>query len=536
MPESKYKAFFIFSIYIAFITISIYFSIRIYLFITADYPWYNKILAFILLVAEGFVLMHTVGYFLNILRVMKKPPDQDPAIDFKHYPPVAVVLASYKEPLHILRDTLICFYNLSYPNKHLYVLDDTRYELPWDTEENKQKYKKGVEELCEELETNLFRSKWHGAKAGKVNDFLQFLHGEILEGFQVYHYDKKDKKETAKYILIFDADMNPLPAFLEDLVWKMEVHPNLAFVQTPQYYTNFETNRVACAAGLQQAIFYEYICEGKGLKGAMFCCGTNVLFRVAALREVGGFDHTSVTEDFATSIKLHMHGWRSLYINKVLAFGLGPEDLGGYFKQQFRWARGTVGILRELPKLIWQNFSRMPLLLWWEYFLPCTHYFVGVVFLIMVVAPIIFLFFDIPSYFTSPTIYLLTYVPYFLMTSLIFFSTLIIRNYRMKDLGLAIVINAVAFPVYTKACIYAMLGIPSTFGITPKGSSSVLSLRSLVTQIVCCVLCAAAAMWGVMRLYYEREPFYALIINVFWCIFNFYFISYFLYFNQEENT
>lgn len=534
MDKQKIKIAIVWGIYLSFMTMMIYLIVRIALFIFADYPWYEKIAAFVLLLAELFVLIHTMGYFLNILHVMKNPSSNKFHSTLAEYPPVAVVVASYKEPLSVLRDTLICFYNLTYPNKYLYLLDDTRYDQPWDSVENKEKYRQDIETLCHDLEVNLFRSNWHGAKAGKINDFLQFLNGHMLEGFKFFHLDKKEKQEKEKYLLIFDADMNPLPDFLEELVWRMENNPKAAFIQTPQYYTNFETNRVACAAGLQQAIFYEYICEGKGIQGAMFCCGTNVLFRRAALMDVQGFDDTSVTEDFATSLKLHVRGWKSMYINRVAAFGLGPEDLGAYFKQQFRWARGTVGIFKKLPHEMLKNFFKLPAAIWWEYFLPCTHYFVGVVFFIMVISPITYLFFNTPSYFISPIIYGLTYLPYFMISGLIFFYTLMVRNYRMLDLSLAMLINAVAFPVYMKACFYALLGIKSSFGVTPKGGSTTLSLWSLMPQLIMSLLCIAAVAWGLLRLYFERDPFYALAINVFWAFCNFCFMSFFLYFNHSE--
>lgn len=529
--------FYLSLIFGAFLSIFVYIGFRFFYFLIADYTWQEKTSAVFLLLAELFVLSHTAGYFLNIFTVLHNPlPTTLPPARLETYPPVAVVVASYKEPLDIIRDTLICFYNLSYPNKYLYLLDDTRYELPWDTEENKEKYRHAVEDLCKELGVNLFRANWHGAKAGKLNDFLHYLKGDVRPDFQLFPYQQKEKKETEKYVLIFDADMNPLPDFVEELVWRMEQSPKSAFIQTPQYYTNFELNRVARAAGLQQAIFYEYICEGKGLKKAMFCCGTNVMFRVAALMDVGGFDESSVTEDFATSLKLHLRGWESMYLNRVSAFGLGPEDLGSYFKQQFRWARGTVGIFKILPGKMIENFSQVSLRVWGEYLLSCTHYFIGFAFFIMVVSPIVYLFYGFPSYFTTTSIYFITYTPYFIFSSLVFFLTLKERKYRLIDLASAVLINAASFPVYMHACLSALLGIKTSFGVTPKGGSTILSFRSLLPQIFTALICLAAAVWGLLRLYYEREPFYALLINIIWTLFNFFSISFFLYLNHSEET
>lgn len=534
--NKKYKSFFYLSFSLAIFFILFYLSFRLISFISADFPWYEKILAFLLLFAEGFVLIHSLGYFFNIYLVKKEAFKENQHVEAKleHYPPIAIVVASYKEPIPVLKDTLTCFYNISYPNKFLYFLDDTRYDLPWDTPENKQKYRREIEELCQWLNINLFRANWHGAKAGMINDFLQFLADNPRPDFEFYPYQGKTKTEKEKYLIIFDADMNAVPDFAEDLITMLENRPKTAFIQTPQYYTNFETNRVARAAGVQQAIFYEYICEGKSLKDAMFCCGTNVVFRIEALMDVGGFDETSVTEDFATSVKLHKKGWQSLYVNRNLSFGMGPEDLGAFFKQQFRWATGTVGVLRDLPKLFWKDFRRFTIAQWWEYFLASTHYFVGWVLFIMIISPLTFLLFDTPSYFAHPEMYLLAYAPYIILTSFLFFWTIMERKYQFSDLMSALLINIVSFPVFMKASFYGLLGIKSSFGITPKGGANILSFKSLIPQIVTAILCTFGITWGILRLYYEREPFYALLTNIFWTFFNLATLSFFLYLNHSE--
>lgn len=526
----------VFACLASLISILLYLNVRILLLLITDYTLKEKVLAFFLLLAETFILIHSTGYFLNIIHVVRSKSKPSLPKTLQTYPPVAIVVASYKEPLSILRDTLICFYNLTYPNKHLFLLDDTRYDLPWDTPENRQKYRKAVEELCREIGIQLFRAKWHGAKAGMLNDFLQFLANNPREDFEIYPYGLKTYTplEPPKYMIVFDADMNPIPDFVEHLVPIMEAKPRLAFIQTPQYYTNFEFNRVARASGLQQAIFYEYICEGKGTHNSMFCCGTNVLLRREALMDVGGFDEVSVTEDFATSLKFHLKGWESFYLNRVSAFGMGPEDLGAYFKQQFRWAKGTLGILKQLPKEFFKHFNRFSLNMWWEYFLSSTHYLVGWAFFILVLYPVFYLFFDMPSYFARPEIYFLVFIPYITITLAVFFWTLKQRKYRFKDLLCALVINAVTFPIYMKASLAAMFGKKGGFGVTPKGESQMLPLTSLLPQLLAALLCASAIVWGLLRLYFEREPFYALIINIFWTLFNFIIISTFLYFNHSK--
>lgn len=520
---------------LVFASIFFYLSVRIYYQVTSSYTWYESIWSFLFLWAELFIILHSIGYFLNILRVFQSSgfitaPKAPPLTSF---PPVAIVVASYKEPLEVLRNTLICFYNLRYPAKQLYFLDDTRYDLPWDTPEKKESYRKSIDELCKTLEINLFRAKWHGAKAGMLNDFIQFISGNTLEGFEFTSNDNKNH-DPAKYLIVFDADMNPFPDFVEPLVAIMEDNPRLAFIQTPQYYSNFEFNRVARSSGLQQAIFYEYICEGKSLQGAMFCCGTNVILRKEALVDVGGFDETSVTEDFATSLKFHKKGWESLYLNQVMAFGMGPEDLGAFFKQQSRWATGTLGLIVPLMKQMFSDFSQYSVNQWWEHLLSSTHYLIGIVYFVIVIFPITYLFFNIPSYLADPLIYFIAFLPYITFTTLMFVFALKKRRYRPKDILMVLLVNAITFPVYIKATLSTLFGIKTQFVITPKAGTRMLPLSGFLPQVFLGMLCISAIVWGILRLYYEREPFWGILLNIFWTSYNFLFISSFLYFNHSE--
>lgn len=517
----------------------LYLMARTVMFFAMDYMWVEKIIAAFLLFAEGFLLVHGLGYFAEILHVIGRgkrlTPLQETSTDvqMENPPPVVVAVASYKEPLDVIEDTLVCFYNLTYPNKHLVLLDDTRYDAKQDDPAAAmEKYRKDVERLCRRVGANLFRRRWHHAKAGIINDFLAYLDDRPKEGSVLYNYGNVSFEKNAEYLAIFDADMNPFPHFLNPLIRRMENDPKLAFLQTPQYYSNFESNRVAKAAGLQQAVFYEYICEGKSIKDAMFCCGTNVVFRVKALLDIGGFEEESVTEDFATSLKFHLCGWASGYSNRVAAFGQGPEDLGAYYKQQFRWALGTIGMLRVVLKTLLKHPLKLPVIKWWEYILSSTYYMVGFVFLIMVSCPLIFLFLNVPTYFAWPGMYLLFFIPYIVATLWVFFWTLRKRNYRIRDLYLGQILIINTFHVYIKASVLALLNRKGSFGVTPKTGSRALPLRKLWPNLTFLTLCIAAIAWGGNRLVYEQELTFAVGVNMLWCFYHGVLFSLILYINR----
>jgi cellulose synthase (UDP-forming) len=528
MPRKKmiYSMF----LFLAIITAFVYIGVRLYIYLSGNVLWYEKVIGGFLLASEILIMIHGIGYFFEILTVYyyRKKENEYPLTT---KPFVAIIIPSYHEPIEILKNTLALCENISYPNKKIFLLDDTRYESMHDPK--LQKYKKEVDRLCSYFKIGLFRHPWRGAKAGIINDFIFFIENKPQEGSSL-HSCLIDPSLNFPYIVIFDADQNPMPDFLDQLIPTMEKNPKLALIQTPQYYSNFEKNEIARAAGLQQVIFYEFICEGKSIKDTMFCTGTNVIIRKKALLDVGGFDEKSITEDFAVSLEFHKKGWHTLYHNEITAFGMGPENLGGYFKQQFRWALGTLNLFKKVFSLFVHRPKSLKFQQWIEYFLSSSYYFIGTAYFILLVCPILFITLDIPSYFAKVQVYGIIFIPYFIFSLSSFYLTIKHRGYRMMDVLLGQLLIAVSFPIYMKAAFCALTGIKGKFEVTLKGRTEVLAWKKLWPQLLMISACWMAVIWGFLRIFFEREIVSALLVSIFWCFYNCLFISSIFYFNKEE--
>lgn len=532
MSESLSDKIKIWLIFALRILIFAYVAVRLYYWAMAKNTVFTAILGFLFLCAEMFVLVHALG-FLNYLKAVIENPEGQVSQNesrLTHFPPIALVVASYKEPLNILQNTLLCLRNLSYPNKQVYLLDDTRYDVGWKSEEEKEKYKKDIEKLCEWMNINLFRHEWHDAKAGIINDFIQCRQGIEKPGFQlIFNTDDRPKEE--KYLAIFDADMNAMPDFAEPLVSCLENNPQAAYVQTPQYYTNFPANRVALAASLMQAIFYEYICEAKGIFRIMLLCGTNVMIRLKALEEVGGIDCSTVTEDFATGFKLNKRGWSTLYRKTVSAFGMGPEDLGSLFKQQFRWALGTVGLLTTILSELIRNPFKNSYIMMREYLFSSSYYLIGWVYFILMLGPTLYIFFDMPVYMMPTGLYFALLVPYNIIINFLFFWAYAKRSYQINDLLNGVVLGILSMPIYMKASLMGLFGFKGKFVVTPKGDTNTLPMIDLWPQVVLGMICFSTIVYGILRLVFEGDPFTGIIVNMFWSFYYFAIFSSTFYYN-----
>jgi cellulose synthase (UDP-forming) len=232
-----------------------------------------------------------------------------------HVPPqqglsVAIFTTSSPgEPLGMFEKTLAACARIRYPHT-TYLLDDT--EDPRFRE---------VAERHGAVWMELVGLP--GAKAGKINAALERT-GEEL-------------------ILVLDPDHVPFPNFLDRVLGHFR-KPEVGFVQVVQAYYNVRRSFTARGAAEQTYTFYGPTQMGLFGHGGAVAIGANCTFRRSALESIGGHG-IGLAEDLVTSIRLHARGWRSVYVPEIVSRGLVPEDLGSFYRQQLKWARGVYEVL-----------------------------------------------------------------------------------------------------------------------------------------------------------------------------------------------
>ncbi|MGQ0616449.1 MAG: glycosyltransferase family 2 protein [Acidimicrobiia bacterium] len=314
----------------------------------------------------------------------------------------------------------------------------------------------------------LRRSVHQGAKAGNINHALG--------------------RTDAPFVAVFDCDHVPSPAFLERTLGHF-ADRRVALVQTPQYYANAGEHPVASAAWAQQSLFFGPIARGKDARGAMFCCGTNMVLRRRALEEVGGFPEGSLTEDFELSLRLHEKVWASVYVPEVLASGLGPEDMASYVSQQHRWARGCLGALPAIFR------ARLPLRLKVQYLLSASYFLTGWTVLVYMALPAVRILTDAqPLADASADQFLVHFAPYFGL-ALLAVATASAGAYTFAAFSLA---SATAW-VHIHASLRCLRRAPGRFVVTPKHGADGPQPRAVMPALVAMAALVAVAMVGLAR-------------------------------------
>ena len=414
----------------------------------------------ILIAAELFNLTQALGFWWTISNEYvreKRAPSQRVAVD--------VFIPVYKEPPEIVDLTVAAAVGMRAAEVRVWVLDDGNDDA--------------MRDLAEGYGVGYIRRPQHtGAKAGNINHALPLT--------------------SAPFIAVFDSDHVADAGFLEATLGHME-DPGIAFVQTPQYYANTDSNRIAAASWAQQALFFGAICRGKDGLGAVFCCGTNVLFRRAAFESVGGFPENSLTEDFELSIVLHEKGWRSAYVPDVLARGLGPEDTAAYVSQQQRWARGCLsGIPRALR-------ARLPWRLKAQYLLSGVYFLSGWTVLIYMSFPVVRLLGGgQPLGGIDAPVFLLHFVPYFTV-ALTVAAVAGSGSYTFA----AFALSAANFWIHVLSTVFTVLRRTGSFVVTPKKGAEARQPAAVMPALVAVGVLVAACIYGLIH-----NPDAATINNV----------------------
>ncbi|MEI3867498.1 glycosyltransferase family 2 protein [Microbacterium sp. CCNWLW134] len=203
-----------------------------------------------LVIAETYSLIDTFLFAVTMWRARDRPAPTSPPQGTAD-----VFITTYNEPIEMVMATALAAQRIAYPH-NTWVLDDgARPEMAAAAQEAGLGYITRSED---------WTGKPRHAKAGNLNNALMDTDGEFL--------------------LILDADQVPDPLILHRTLGYFADDPDVALVQTPQWFVNVDD---ADPLGSQAPLFYGPIQQGKDGWNAAFFCGSNAVLRRDALMQLG---------------------------------------------------------------------------------------------------------------------------------------------------------------------------------------------------------------------------------------------------------
>jgi cellulose synthase (UDP-forming) len=458
---------------------------RAFYTLNTEDSWATSI-SLIVYMAEVYGILAVLLFFIQAV----KPTDRSasPPTESQR-PTVDIFVTIYNESLDILYQTLIGCLAIDYPAgfKKVYVLDDG--------------HRDEVKRLAERLGCQYLRRATHDhAKAGNLNHALTQSSGEL--------------------VMVLDCDHVPVRTFLNETVGFF-TDPKVAFVQTPHYFYNpdtFQRNlRLEREIVNEQDLFFYVIQPGRDGYNSSFFAGSGGIFRRSALQTIGGFQVVTLTEDLHTSMVLHAKGYRSVYLNKILAAGLAPESYQSYLKQRQRWTRGGIQVFL-LDNPLWKaGLSVMQRI---NYFSSLFYFFHGWPRLVYLTAPLSFLLLNYPPLVAPIPVLLNYYLPYYL-TSFMAFNVVSkkFRNPFWSD----VYETVMCFFISWTSLETVFTPTKSKFHVTPKGmrfDKAQLAWSYVMPHILLFAVLLVGLAVGGYRLWNRDYNFDATLLSVVWTVYN----------------
>ncbi len=159
------------------------------------------------------------------------------------------------------------------------------------------------------------------------------------------------EQAIGEFIAIFDADFVPEPDWLRRTVvhFCQPWNEQLGLVQTRWSHLNASYSPLTRAQALALDGHFGVEQPARAWNGLLFNFnGTAGLWRRSCIEAAGGWSGNTLSEDLDLSYRAQLCGWELHYDASIAAPAEIPAQISSFKRQQFRWAKGSIQVVRQL--------------------------------------------------------------------------------------------------------------------------------------------------------------------------------------------
>jgi cellulose synthase/poly-beta-1,6-N-acetylglucosamine synthase-like glycosyltransferase len=140
----------------------------------------------------------------------------------------------------------------------------------------------------------------------------------------------------------------PSPEFLQKTIHHF-VDPKVAMVQARWGHLNQDYSLLTKIQAIMLDGHFVLEHGGRNRAGCFFNFnGTAGIWRRDAIRDAGGWQHDTLTEDLDLSYRAQLRGWKFLFLPDLVIPAEVPVEMNSFKSQQHRWAKGSIQTCRKL--------------------------------------------------------------------------------------------------------------------------------------------------------------------------------------------
>ena len=268
-----------------------------------------------LYIIVALICIYTLRHYwftLNRLFGFQRHPYID--IDTADWPPVTILVAAHNEE-KVITNILEALMGVNYPQDKMLVIPVN--------DRSKDRTKEIIDNYVTKFPGRIrpfHRVSGKGGKAAALKDAMELVETEV--------------------ILIFDADYIPGAGLVKQLVGPF-FDPEVGGVMGRVVPMNVGANLLTRLLDLERSGGYQVDQQARmNLRLVPQHGGTVAGVRLSALREIGGWNDSSLTEDTDLTYRLLLNGWKTAYQNRSECYEEVPETWPVRIKQIMRWAKG----------------------------------------------------------------------------------------------------------------------------------------------------------------------------------------------------
>lgn len=392
-------------------------------------------------------------FHLFIVYLTKKRKSKPPVLSTTNedWPPVTIQLPLYNEKYVAARliDTIM---KMDYPKDKLFVhiLDDSTDETKDITRQKTAFYQAAGFAI-----QTFYREDRSGFKAGALKEGMVHV--------------------TSPFVAIFDADFMPEADFLKRTIPYFD-NADTGVVQTRWLHLNQHESLLTEMQAIQLNVHFTVEQGGRCQSDYLLQFnGTAGVWRTRTIREAGGWQADTLTEDLDLSYRAQLKNWKIVYLEDTGSPAELPKDIHGLKSQQFRWMKGGAENAKKMLSSIWSSG-----LLWSQKLHATSHLLASSVFLAVLLlgissVPLVWLVqkVDLPLHMLQ------IFLASFASIVVIYFTVNVIVLREKKPLFWQIIKFLLIFPLFMSlsmalalhnslAVIQGWLGKKSPFIRTPK--------------------------------------------------------------------
>ncbi len=184
---------------------------------------------------------------------------------------------------------------------------------------------------------------------------IHHVHRPHREGYKAGALEAGLDTARGELIAIFDADFVPQPGFLKQTVPTFS-DPEIGMVQARWDHLNRDYSLLTRIQAVLLDGHFAIEHAARNSSGRFFNFnGTAGIWRRQAIRDAGGWQHDTLTEDLDLSYRAQLAGWKFAFLPGVTAPAEIPVDVNAFKRQQSRWAKGSIQTARKLLRTILQS-------------------------------------------------------------------------------------------------------------------------------------------------------------------------------------